>query len=443
MRIISSYCVEIRHMHKIFLPTAKIYQDALSFCISVVNAEWAHIEPMSNIFRKSYVEHLLHNTKNNIAKYPDFDQRFYKMPIYLLRDVIAIAIGHVSAYYSNLTNWKTLAGIGNVPKLSTHLRKFPTFYKGSMNNSDDIDNDIIQIKLFVDNDWKFVKIKLKHTDMQYIRNHFHGQKMSNPTLIKKYNKWFLCFAITEERQLHTKCINEQRILSVDFGINTDATCSVMLSDGTILARKFINFSSDKDRIYHCLNKIKGIQQKYGVKCANTKKVWRYCKSLNGELAKKIAKSVVDYAVLMQIDTIVFEHLTMYGKKRGSKKQILHMWKKNTVQNLIEHKAHRYGMRISHICACGTSKLAYDGSGLVLRGKDAGFTTNEICKFTTGKIYNCDLSASYNIGARYIIRELEKSSSVTKWSNIVAKVPECQKRTLCTYSTLLKILENIA
>ena len=117
-----------------------------------------------------------------------------------------------------------------------------------------------------------------------------------------------------------------------------------------------------------------------------------------------------------------------------------MWRKNTIQKLVEHKAHRNGIRVSRICAWNTSKLAYDGSGIVLRGKDAGFNTYELCKFINGKIYNCDLSASYNIGARYFIRELQKSISAKKWSDILAKVPECQKRTQCTYNTFVEILK---
>lgn len=105
---------------------------------------------------------------------------------------------------------------------------------------------------------------------------------------------------------------------------------------------------------------------------------------------------------------------------------------------MEHKAHRKGIRVSHICAWNTSKLAFDGSGKVLRGKDARFDAYELCKFNNGKIYNCDLSASYNIGARYFIRGLQKSISEREWSDIVAKVPECEKRTLTTYSTLIKL-----
>jgi len=129
---------------------------------------------------------------------------------------------------------------------------------------------------------------------------------------------------------------------------------------------------------------------------------------------------------------------MKGKKRGSKRQKLQMWRKCSIQKYVEQKAHKYGICINKICAWGTSKLAYDGSGEVIRGEKAGFRTHELCLFQNGKVYNCDLSASYNIGARYFIREKEKSISATRWSAIVAKVPECQKRTKCTYATLLEI-----
>ena len=231
-------------------------------------------------------------------------------------------------------------------------------------------------------------------------------------------------------------LEEQHILAVDLGINTDATCSVMNIEGAILAREFINFASDKDQLYHTLNKIKKVQQRYGSN--NIQKLWRYAKFHNEELARKIAKQIVYVATKYQCDVIVFEHLDMKGKKRGSKKQKLQMWKKNTIQHIVEHKAHKNGIRVSHICDWGTSKLAFDGSGKVLRGREADLSTYELCKFTNGKIYNCDLSASYNIGARYFIREVQKILPVKVWSDIVAKVPECQKRTRCTYNTLLEI-----
>ena len=96
------------------------------------------------------------------------------------------------------------------------------------------------------------------------------------------------------------------------------------------------------------------------------------------------------------------------------------------------------MRISHVCAWGTSKLAYDGSGIVSRGWHGGFSTYELCQFKNGKVYNCDLSASYNIGARYFIRELTKSLDESSRLLIEAKVPQCSKRSTCTLSTLISL-----
>ena len=67
------------------------------------------------------------------------------------------------------------------------------------------------------------------------------------------------------------------------------------------------------------------------------------------------------------DVIVFEHLDTQGKKKGRGKQKLALWRKQEIQKLVEHKAHILGIRISHICAWNTSKLAFDGSGKVERG----------------------------------------------------------------------------
>ena len=106
------------------------------------------------------------------------------------------------------------------------------------------------------------------------------------------------------------------------------------------------------------------------------------------------------------------------------------------------KAHRLGIRVSRINSRGTSVYAYDGSGKVIRGKDAGFKTNAMCKFQNGKIYNCDLSASYNIGARYFIRELLKSVPATERLRIEAKVPHCSKRSTSTYATLISLCAEL-
>ena len=119
-----------------------------------------------------------------------------------------------------------------------------------------------------------------------------------------------------------------------------------------------------------------------------------------------------------------------------------MWRANYIQSIVTNKAHRLGMRISHICAWNTSHLAYDGSGAVLRGKEANLHSYSMCRFQNGKIYNCDLSASYNIGARYFIREILKSLDANSRLHIEAKVPQCSKRSTCTFSTLINLNAEI-
>ena len=68
--------------------------------------------------------------------------------------------------------------------------------------------------------------------------------------------------------------------------------------------------------------------------------------------------------------------------------------------------------------------------------------HSLCRFTNGKKYNCDLSASYNIGARYLIRELIKPLPETARSSVEADVPALKRRTSCVYADLLLLVEAL-
>ncbi|WP_244095164.1 IS200/IS605 family accessory protein TnpB-related protein, partial [Blautia wexlerae] len=227
-------------------------------------------------------------------------------------------------------------------------------------------------------------------------------------------------------------VKEQIICSVDLGINTDAVCTIMRADGTVLGRKFINHPSEKDRMYRTLGRIRRFQREHS--SAQSRGRWAYTKRLNIELGRKIAGAIVKNAEENHADVIVFEYLEMQGKISGKKKQKLHLWRKRDIQKRCEHQAHRKGMRVSRVCAWNTSRLAYDGSGSVSRDPK----NHSLCVFQTGKRYSCDLSASYNIGARYFIRELLKPLPVTERSLLEAKVPSVKRRTSCVYADLKEL-----
>ena len=433
MQIYTAYKVKIKHYNHIFKDTVAIYRNAVDYLIDVCTVNWDDVSDIGSSLRKQrYIETLVHATKENPNPVYDFDSKFYKMPSYLRRGAISEAIGKVSSYKSNLANWNKNP-IGKEPSVPKAGLVFPSMYRTVMYNQ--TDDYRAQLKVYVRNTWDWITVDLRKSDMDYIVRHCKERKQCAPTLQKRGREWFLDFPFEEKVTLNDSNINDQTIAAVDLGINTAATISVMRSDGTILGRHFCKLSKETDHLTHSINRIKKAQRHGNHK---TPRLWARTKGINQDIATKTANYIMDVAVLYDADVIVFEHLDRNGNTRGSKKQRLKLWRSQEVQSIVTNKAHRLGMRVSHICAWGTSKLAYDGSGTVLRGKDGGFDTYELCRFQNGKTYNCDLSASYNIGARYFIREILKSLDESSRLLIEAKIPQCSKRSTCTFSTLISL-----
>ena len=433
MQIYTTYKVKIKHYNHIFKDTVAVYRNAVDYLIDVCNVNWDELSKIDGSLNKQrYIETLVHTTKDNPVPMYDFDSKFYKIPSYLRRSAISEAIGKVSSYKSNLANWKSNP-IGREPSIPKAGYVFPSMYRTVMYNQ--VDDYKAQLKVYIRNTWDWITVDLRKSDMDYIARHCKDRKQCAPTLQKRGKEWFLDFPFEENVKLCDTVVYDQTIVAVDLGINTAATISVMRSDGTILGRHFCKLSKETDHLTHSINRIKKAQQHGNYK---TPRLWAKSKGINHDIAVKTANYVMEVAVLYNADVIIFEHLDKDGKVRGSKKQKLKMWRSQEVQSIVANKAHRLGIRISHICAWGTSKYAYDGSGTVLRGKDGSFNTHELCRFQNGKVYNCDLSASYNIGARYFIREIIKSLPVRDRLLIEAKVPQCSKRSTCTFSTLINL-----
>ena len=349
---------------------------------------------------------MVHHTKQNLARFP-FDFCFPKMPSYLRRAAITHALGAVSSYHTRLDKWEAAGqeagkGTAGKPVLNTQNHAMPVFYLDNMYREGEPGTDTARLKLYNGHDWVWEEVRLRHTDMEYLRKHWAGHKASAPVLEKKHKKYFLRFSYTQECPLSAKPASRQVVCAVDLGINTDAVCSIIKYDGTVLARKFIDFPSEKDHLYHALGRVRRFQREHGSR--QSAGLWSYAKRLNEELAGKVAGAVTEFARANGADVIVFEYLDMHKKIHGGKKQKLHMWRKRDIQKRCMHQAHRCGIRVARVCARNTSAMAFDGSGRVNRDPK----NHRLCTFQNGKKYNCDLSASYNIGARYFIRELLKT-----------------------------------
>ncbi len=443
MKTKAMYSQKIKHYNHVLKDTIKAYRDAVTFFISVCMEEWDIISFQTSPQRRmNALEAMTHPT----AKRPDVphcfdnaDKRFYKFPCYLRRAACMEAIGKVSSYKSSLANREKNKD-GKKPGAPKAGYIYPCLYHENMYR--EAEGYTARIKVYIRNTWDWITVQLRRSDIDYIRRHCSDMKQSSPTLQKRGKEWFLDFVYEKEVKLIEKPVWEQTVLAVDLGINSACTCSALLSDGTVAGRRFLHLPAEEDCLKKSIGRIKKAQQHGNRK---TPRLWAVTKGINDDIAVKTAAFIMDCAERFHADVIVFEHLERRGRKRASGKQRIHMWRAEYVQSMVENKAHRLGLRISRVNAWGTSRLAFDGSGRVKRGKESDKTggSYSICEFATGKVYNCDLNASYNIGARYFIREITKSLPERERLAAEAKAPQLARRSTCTLSTLIDLYAELA
>lgn len=408
-----------------------IYREALRFVIPIVNIQWDKLEEFDYTKqRMTHVEKLIHSTKNNKAQY-DFDEEFSKFPTYLRRAAINNAIGIVSSYRSNLADWEREPK-GQAPQLSLTHHTYPAYYKKNMFHNFDPINQTIELKVYKNGDWVYEEYRLKSSDCTYYRKYLACKKQNVPIIQKKGRRFYANFSYEENVQL-VKEDSIGQICAVDLGLGTDATCSIMDKDGTVYARKFISFSEEHDRLHTQLGRIKR-NQKRGSK--HNKTLWRKVSGISQSIADKTARAIFDFGYEHGVDVFVLEYLDFKGKNPVKR---AHFWRYKRIYKILARKAHGHGLRIARVNARNTSRLAFDGSGWVLRGREiSSETPYSIIQFPTGKTYNADLNASYNIGARYFIRHLLKTVTVTQRLVLEAKVPQITKRSTCTLSHLINL-----
>ena len=434
MKHMVSYSVELKHNLNAVNNTVLIYRAAVNWLLGPVKDHYEELLLIEgSLKRQQFIECLVHSTKDRKAVYP-FDECFYKFPSYLRRSAITQAIGAVFSWKSNLKNWEEDGRKGNEPRLGVDMDVCPCLYHGNMFLWGE--DGTAQIKVYINHDWVWRSVTLRKTDLSYLekrRKVNEGAVLSSPTIEKKpKGHFFLRFTITEEVELNETPIEAQKVCAVDLGINTDAVCAVINVHGTVLARKFINCGSEKDSVGNALHRTSVFQRLHG--SHDSGGLWAIAKRRTANLAKLIAHEIAEFARENECDVIVFEYLDTSGKKKGSKRQKLTMWKHQDIQKTAESLAHKYGMRLSHVNAWNTSRLAYDGSGKVRRGRAAGEDVPyNVCRFTNGKVYNCDLNGSYNIGARSFLRALE-----TERPDLMAEVPEIGSRTRRVLADLWRV-----
>jgi hypothetical protein len=436
MKITKTAKLKITSHTNIFKETLSIYNKALSFYIRVCEKEYSKLLELGNSKEKlNYIEAITHRTsKNTNIKY-DFSEEFYKYPSYLRRSTIMEAIGVCDSHFSRLKLYKEKKEnkIKNnkkfyekPPTLNYEPKSFPVFYKDNMWNK--ISDGKGKIKLYKNNDWVWVEIDYKANELLSGKMfRFSGYKELNPSLVQKGKKYFLHIPYQTEIKLNSTSLKQQRVIGVDLGLTNSAVCSCIDYNGTVIDRKFINQSIEKDRLKTAINKLAKAKRESGI--LNEKpKLWRKINNLQ------------KFIIQNNADVVVFEYLGkmrlpkhFFGARRLRAK--LQFWAKSKIQDLSFKKAHSKSIRYSKVLARGTSMYAFDGSGLVKRSKK-----KDIAKFKNNKMYHADLSASYNIASRYFTRAILKPLSEKARLDLEAKVSLLSNRTSHTLSSLIKLHE---
>ena len=436
MRNTSSYKMKLTGDLKALEMSINIYRNALQMLIPIINDNWETLSEYEFIKQKrNCIEKMIHHTQINQAQY-DFDKQFPKFPSYLRRSAIATALGIVSSYRSNLANWENDPK-GQAPKLQLVHYEYPAYYKWNLFKNFDPIHQTIELKVFKNGDWVFKQYGLKQSDCTYYKRYLAGKKQNVPILQKKGRRFYATFSYEED----TVLVPEEsidKICAVDLGLITDATCSIMDKDGTVYARKFISFSKEHDRLHTQLGRIKRNQKRGS---HHNKTLWRKVAGISQSIADKTARAIFEFGNEHGVDVFVLEYLDFKGKKAVKR---AHFWRYKRIYKILTQKAHQYGLRVARVNARYTSRLAFDGSGWSKRGREiAPETPYSLMQFATGKIYNADLNASYNIGARCFIRHLLKTVTATQRLALEAKVPQVAKRSTCTLSDLINLRSALA
>lgn len=435
--------VELIHisdgLRRVLKDTIKITRELLAYLCDVACQEWDSLAPCSSKERLTFMEHLVHRTeKNPCPKYGDFDEKFRKLPSYLRRAAINAGTGAVSSYMTRLADYEDRKHAAmsegrrfrEKPPVFNASASCLTLYKKNMYTRS---GKNIRIKVFIRNTWDWVDVAIPgrdHRDLE--KTDKLAKSLKNPSLVYKNHKFYLAFPVDYgSGGFPDVPLEEQKVLAVDLGINHGAVCSVIDFRGNVLFRAFDPFRRERASVDSAISAVRHVQRKSGVE-QSLSAVYQKLNGRKNNYVKHLAHWIVELAAEHGVYGIVLENLGRM-RARGSKKDRIHHWCKAAIRDFIKGMAFRHGIRVFIVNPKNTSRLAYDGSGEVSRDKN----DFSLCTFASGKRYACDLSASYNIGARYFLRAMQKAMSPEAWGQLKAEVPELATRTRCTLSTLWK------
>ena len=432
--------------------TITAYRRAVRGLAGVIQTHWTELGSLPAKGKCQAIESLFHATaKRPAVRYGALDRLMGKMPSYLRRAAIEAAYGVVSAFMRNYANWLDGEIGGKKREMGSSTPRmgfsnvFPPLYGGNMilvgTRELPVKKKIIcaqdqmdfvgprRIKKFLSDKHLAalaaktlvtphgsIRIKLLGAQGQWAFSAPLGMKGKpkrlgdlsamalSPTLMLRGAKAWLSCPVELKPPVYptnSSLIEKNgRVCSVDVGINTAAVAAIVDTTGTVIARRFFTCGRHNDQRDALSAAVSSRQRKTGP----LRRGFAFCTALHRRIAgislhsaRSMAGRIMDFAREHGAKVLVVEDLKGWrpkGPNRAQRKRFHRFQHRMLIQHL-GYKAQESGLRVLEIHARGTSRWAYDGSGMVKRGKDNA----QLATFASGKQYNADLNGALNIAAR--------------------------------------------
>ena len=183
------------------------------------------------------------------------------------------------------------------------------------------------------------------------------------------------------------CLHDIRVMGIDLGVNTDATCAIYDNSTGKCTLKQIRLPI-KDKILQRQNKYKHTNNK-----ETKESLRREIHALNEAYRKELAKAICQYAVENKVEFVFLEGL----HKNSTKDETAIFWNPKSTLEVIYSELHGAGIAYRSVSAANTSQYYHKG-GYVERDKE----NYSRATAPDGQIIDADANAAKNIVARGMI-----------------------------------------
>lgn len=402
-----------------FKATEKLFNEVTVFYFGIIQDHKSILE-LSNKEALTELERLTCKTKQNPE--PIFSIP-WDIPAMFRRACINTAVGIARSFFSNLQKWRAVKAraeskgkkfTDRPPVPSREWHRNTLFYAGQHK---DYFVTSIMLKLFDGTTWRWVKFHLTGRQIP------DGWETGCPRAVIKKNRIELHFPVEKEKPKVNKIAEqvkdpELKICAVDLNIgDRRAVCSILKSDGTQVATRFIRggdyLNGRRKRLLGMIATKRS--QTAGIlpeDIQDNKHLWAKIRNIDNYEAHRISRRILEFALENSATIIVFEHLGKFkpvkGKysKRGNEKRSY--WLRGRIFKYAKYKTWHYGIITSRVnprdtsrkCAACNLELARYGEKDNPEGYRPGAPLIA-CK--CGKKGNADLNASRNIAKKFFLR----------------------------------------